>query len=103
MQKTPEFRATSVAVSRCIAGMVDYPVWSRLGEINSPTLILYGTDDKMIPNPVFTGGSTRSIGEAGQRAIPNSELVMIPGGGHTVHHDFPAEFNKAVYAFLARI
>lgn len=103
MMKTESFAGTSVAVSRCIAGMVDFPVWSRLSEIKVPTLIVYGNDDHMIPNPVFTGGSTRSVGEAGKRAIPGAELVMIPGGGHTVHHDRPDEFNAAVTDFLGRL
>lgn len=103
MQKTPEFRATSVAVSRCIAGMIDYPVWSRLDQIRVPTLIVYGTDDKMIPNPVFTGGATRAIAEAGQKAIKGSQLVMIRGAGHTVHHDNPEQFNAAVQDFLERL
>ncbi len=102
MMKTESFAGTSVAVSRCIAGMVDYPVWDRLGDIRVPTLIVYGNDDHMIPNPVFTGGSTRSIAEAGMRAIPNAELELIPGGGHTVHHDQPKKFNAAVSDFLGR-
>lgn len=103
MMKTAAFRGTSVAVSRCIAGMVDYPVYDRLGEIAAPTLVIYGTDDHMIPNPVFTGGATRAIGRRAQEAIPGAELVMIPGGGHTVHHDEPEAFNAAVNAFLERL
>jgi pimeloyl-ACP methyl ester carboxylesterase len=101
MAKTPEFRGTAVAVSRSIAGMLDFPVRARLGEIRVPTLIIYGTDDRMIPNPVFNGGRTRTIAEAGRDAIPGAELVMIPGAGHTVHHDAPEAWNTAVDEFLA--
>lgn len=100
MMKTDAFRGTSVAVSRCIAGMIDYPVINRLADIDVPTLIVYGTQDHMIPNPVFTGGATRSIAEAGHKAIPNSQLVMIAEGGHTVHHDYPELFNTSVSKFL---
>jgi pimeloyl-ACP methyl ester carboxylesterase len=103
MRDTPEFRGTSVAVGRSIAGMVDHPVIDRLGGIRAPTLIVYGTDDRMIPNRVFNGGRTRTIALAGQRAIAGSELVLIPGGGHTVHHDAPEAFHRAVDAFLARL
>lgn len=102
MMRTPAFAGTSVAVSRCIAGMIDFPVYKRLGEIQAPTLLIYGTDDHMIPNPVFTGGSTRSVGEAGRDAIPHATLVMLKGGGHTVHHDLPEEFNAAVTSFLEK-
>jgi pimeloyl-ACP methyl ester carboxylesterase len=101
MGKTPEFRGTSVAVSRSIAGMVDFPVKDRLGELAVPTLIVYGTDDRMIPNPILHGGRTRGIAEIGHEAIADSELVMIPGAGHTVHHDAADAWNEAVEAFLS--
>jgi pimeloyl-ACP methyl ester carboxylesterase len=103
MRGTPAFAGTSVAVSRSIAGMVDHPVLERLGEIRVPTLIVYGTDDRMIPNPIFTGGFTRTVAEAGHAAIAGSELVMMPGAGHTVHHDAPEAFDAAVQQFLAKL
>lgn len=101
--KHAAFRGTSVAVARSVAGMVDHPVLPRLGEIRVPTLIVYGTDDRMIPNPVFTGGHTRAIAEAGRDAIPGAQLVLLKGAGHTVHHDDAAGFNMAVDAFLTRL
>ncbi|HMV66066.1 MAG TPA: alpha/beta fold hydrolase [Myxococcota bacterium] len=97
----PSFEGTAVAVSRSIAGMVNHPVHDRLGELRQPTLLVFGTDDKMIPNPVFTGGATRAVAEEGRRLIPNCNLVMLRGAGHTVHHDDPAGFNAAVRAFLS--
>lgn len=103
MRGTPAFAGTSVAVSRSIAGMLDFPVADRLGEIRVPTLIVFGTDDRMIPNPVFTGGRTRSVAEAGHAAIAGSTLVMIPGAGHTVHHDAPEAFDAAVQQFLGAL
>ncbi|MCB9675750.1 MAG: alpha/beta hydrolase [Alphaproteobacteria bacterium] len=99
--KHEAFKGTSVAVSRSIAGMVDHPVADRLGEIDVPTLIVFGTDDHMIPNPIFTGGRTKRIAEQGRDAIPGARLVLVPGAGHTVHHDAPGEFNRAVAEFLA--
>lgn len=100
MGKHASFQGTSVAVSRSIAGMVDFPVVDRLGEIAVPTLLVFGTDDRMIPNPIFTGGTTRAVAEAGRDAIPGAELVLLPGAGHTVHHDAPDAFNRAVSEFL---
>jgi pimeloyl-ACP methyl ester carboxylesterase len=100
MAGDPSFRGTAVAVSRSIRGMLDHPVHDRLGELSMPTLVVYGTDDKMIPNPVFTGGSTRSIAEEAQRSIPDATMVLLKGAGHTVHHDDPEGFNRAVRGFL---
>lgn len=100
MRGTEAFRGTSVAVSRSVAGMLDHPVAHRLGEIAVPTLVVYGTQDRMIPNPVFTGGRTAAIARAGAEAIPDAELVLVQGAGHTVHHDAPQAFNAAVTRFL---
>lgn len=98
--KSPAFAATSVAVSRCIAGMLDYPVRDRLGELTMPTLVVFGTDDHMIPNPVFTGGKTATIAKDGVSRLPNAKLVLVPGAGHTVQHDAPDAFNAALEGFL---
>ncbi|NOY27954.1 MAG: alpha/beta hydrolase [Oligoflexia bacterium] len=99
--RDPSFRGTSVAVSRSIAGMLDYPVIDRLGEIRAPTLIVFGKDDRMIPNPVFTGGRTETIAKIGRDAIDGAQLVMLPGAGHMVQHDDPEGFNQALLWFLA--
>lgn len=96
----PAFRGTSVAVSRSIAGMVDGPVWDRLPDLDVPTLVVFGTDDRMIPNPVFTGGRTRAVAEAGVARLPDAKLVLVPGAGHTVHHDAPKAFNEALLEFV---
>lgn len=98
--KSPAFAGTSVAVARSIAGMFDHPVWERLPTIAVPTLIVFGSDDRMIPNPVFTGGRTRTLAEAGAARIPGAKLVMVPDAGHTVQHDAPAAFNAALDEFL---
>lgn len=98
---TEAFRGTSVAVARSVVGMLDHPVADRLGEISVPTLLVYGTDDRMIPNAVFNGGRTRDIAIAGRNAIPGCKLVMLQSAGHTLQHDDPVGFNKAVLTFLA--
>lgn len=96
----PAFQGTSVAVSRCIAGMLDHPVDDLLPGIAVPTLVVFGTADRMIPNPVFTGARTRAIAERGVERLRDARLVLIDGAGHTVHHDAPEAFNQAVTDFL---
>ncbi len=93
------FRGTAVAVSRSIAGMLDHPVRDRLGEIEAPSLVVFGAEDRMIPNAVFTGGRpSQVLGEAVEAL--GATGLLIGGAGHTVHHEAPAEFNEAVRAFL---
>jgi pimeloyl-ACP methyl ester carboxylesterase len=103
MGKHEAFQGTSVAVSRSIAGMFDHPVVDRLGAITAPTLLVFGTDDHMIPNPIFTGGTTRSVAQSGRDAIPGARLILVPGAGHTVHYEAPDDFNRAVADFLREL
>jgi pimeloyl-ACP methyl ester carboxylesterase len=101
MRNTDAFSGTSVAVARSINGMVHGPVRDRLEQIQTPTLVVFGTHDALIPNPVFNGGRTRSVAEYGANALPNAKLVMVKRAGHTVHHDDADTFNAAVTRFLA--
>lgn len=100
MAGTAAFEGTSVAVARSVVGMIDHPVLDRLGEIRTPTLVIFGEDDRLIPNPVFHGGRTATFAKQGVAAIPGAELVMLSGAGHMVHHDQPEEFNETVLDWL---
>jgi pimeloyl-ACP methyl ester carboxylesterase len=64
---------------------------SRLGEIRSPTLIITGTNDIIVP-PV----NSRIIGEQ----IPGSQQVEIPGAGHGLMYQCPDQFCDCVLEFL---
>lgn len=97
------FRGTSVAVSRCVSGMLEHPVHERLPEISVPTLIVFGRRDALIPNPIFNGGRTAAVAHEGQSRIPGAELVLIRGAGHAVQHDAPDLFNQAAQDFLSRL
>ena len=102
MAGTPEFRGTSVAVSRSIAGMLDAPVLDRLDQIHAPTLIVFGRDDRLIPNPVFHGGDTARFAHRAAARIPGAELVLLSGAGHMVQHDRAEAFDKIVLDWLNR-
>jgi pimeloyl-ACP methyl ester carboxylesterase len=103
MKGTPALQGTSVAVSRSVAGMLRYPVYDRLGVLAVPTLVVFGTNDRMIPNPLLTGGRSLAIAKQAEKAIPGAKLVMVENAGHTVHHDAPDVFNRAVAEFLATV
>lgn len=100
MAGTADFRGTSVAVARSVVGMLEHPVLDRLDQIRAPTLIVFGTDDRLIPNPVFHGGGTAAFARRAAERIPGAELVLISGAGHMVHHDRPEAFNAAVSDWL---
>jgi len=62
------------------------PVTERLKEINVPTLIFVGEED----TPFYK--ASRILNDN----INNSELVMVPGVGHSPHEDAPECFNETM-------
>jgi pimeloyl-ACP methyl ester carboxylesterase len=67
---------------------------NRLPEIATPTLILHGDDDRLLPV---------SIAERAHRLIPNSRLEIIPNCGHLAPLEQPEAVNRALCEFLQLI
>lgn len=65
----------------------------RYGEIGIPTLVCWGHDDTWIP--VAKGRELAA-------RIPGARLEPIPGAGHLVQEDAPAELTAALLDFLRR-
>jgi alpha-beta hydrolase superfamily lysophospholipase len=64
-----------------------------MARIRTPTLVLHGADDRLIPV------------EAGRRfaaTIPGAELIIYPDSGHTPQMEIPARSVADLSAFLAR-
>jgi pimeloyl-ACP methyl ester carboxylesterase len=68
----------------------DRPALDRLHEIEIPTLILLGADDRL----------QREEAELLVRGINGSKLVVVPGGGHLLNLTSPEEFRAAVLEFF---
>jgi pimeloyl-ACP methyl ester carboxylesterase len=64
---------------------------SRLDRVKTPTLVLWGKDDRLFP---------LAYGEAYHRAIPGSRLVTLERCGHLPHIEAPDRFADAVLDFL---
>jgi pimeloyl-ACP methyl ester carboxylesterase len=62
----------------------------RIGKIVSPTLLVWGDSDRMIPVQY-----AKEYNE-----IPDSELVVVKNCGHTPYVEKPMTFNKLVLKFL---
>jgi fermentation-respiration switch protein FrsA (DUF1100 family) len=72
-------------------GGPDHAALQRLTAIKSPTLILQGDDDLMIPTKV-------SYLMAG--LIPHAELRIYPDAGHASIFQYPEDAAKDINAFL---
>ncbi|PIE80840.1 MAG: alpha/beta hydrolase [Chloroflexi bacterium] len=78
-----------------LAAMRDRPdSSSTLTEIDVPTLIIHGADDKIVP---------LAEAEAMRDAIPNAQLVVIPDAGHVPNLEQIDAFNDAVMDFLMEL
>lgn len=62
-----------------------------LPTIAVPTLLLYGTADVRAPG---------AVAAALHAAIPDSELVLLPGVGHAANLEAPEAFNAEIRRFL---
>jgi pimeloyl-ACP methyl ester carboxylesterase len=62
-----------------------------LTAIAAPILIIWGEEDTWVP---------LSAGRRLHKALPNSELYLIPGAGHLPMEETPDAFNARLLAFL---
>jgi len=66
--------------------------FSRMGRIQSPTLVITGNADIVVPP-----GNSAILCDR----IPESQLVTLHGGGHGLMYQFPEQFSRTVLGFLA--
>ncbi|MBF5043581.1 alpha/beta hydrolase [Aggregicoccus sp. 17bor-14] len=101
LSTTPAFDAYAYAQVRSVDGLVhDDFVRDSLSRIQVPTTILFGGDDKLIPNPFMHGGYARDVMAYGQAGIRGSTMVELAGCGHSVQLDCPEQYNAALRRFL---
>jgi pimeloyl-ACP methyl ester carboxylesterase len=70
---------------------VGHSTLDRLHLVKAPTLVIIGTEDKLLP--------LHSSEEIAER-IPNAKLVKFEGGSHTLIYEMRGRFNKEVLDFL---
>jgi 2-hydroxy-6-oxonona-2,4-dienedioate hydrolase len=63
----------------------------KLAKVKTPTLIIWGRDDMLIP---------LAMGDALHKGIAGSQMIVIDDTGHIPMVGKPAEFNDAVSKFL---
>jgi pimeloyl-ACP methyl ester carboxylesterase len=87
---------------KSVTGMLREPVSAFLPEISTPTLVLYGAHDNLIPNrylhPQLT---TEQVAHQGTALLPHADFKMIPDCGHYLPFEQPEVFAKEVKRFLS--
>lgn len=73
--------------------LYDPALAGMLGKVHTPTLVVWGADDAIIPV---------ECGHLYQHRIPGATLRQIERCGHWAHYERPQELAQLVHEFLAR-
>jgi 3-oxoadipate enol-lactonase len=71
-----------------------WDAWDRLAGIGCPTLVLHGTEDRLV-----SVENARMLADR----IPGAELRLLEGAGHVYHSEQPEAADGAVLEFLRRV
>lgn len=86
-------RASGLAQSLRGAGTgIQPPLHDRLPSLHLPVLLLAGELDAKFS----------AIARSMARTLPQAQLCIVPGAGHTIHLERPGEFDKLVGAFIQK-
>jgi 3-oxoadipate enol-lactonase len=87
-------RTNPEAVAAAALGLAARPdITDQLGDIDVPTLLIVGTDDKISPAEEMQGIAKR---------IPHATCVVVPDAGHMAPLENAEFTNRAIREFLSR-
>ena len=102
LSERDDFEAYATANARSVAGMLEGKVRDRLGEIEVPTLVLFGAGDKLIPNQyLHENMTTADVADRARTALPNATVHLVADAGHLLMLERPAVFREHLRSFLA--
>jgi 3-oxoadipate enol-lactonase len=85
------FPASQKTFGRQWAAITQHDACNRLAKISSPTLVITGSEDELIPP---------ANAKVMAQRIPVAQMISIDGGGHQFLIEQPEAFNEAVISFL---
>ena len=75
-----------------VSGLIGYDFLDRLGSVETPTLIVWGRNDRIVPPADSAGYGDR---------LRNSRTTIYDRTGHCAMAERPVRFNRELEAFLA--
>lgn len=100
IRSADDFDSYCMAIVKSVHGMLAEPIFEILPEITQPTLVLYGEEDQLIPNPYLNPGPTKEIAESGTAQLKRAQLIMLPETGHFLPYERADKFNQEVLKFI---
>ncbi len=102
MKATQEYNRYCEMIPKCVAGMLEEPVFDELHKIKLPTLVIFGNNDYLIPNTYLHPDlTTEKVANQGIAEIKQAKLLMMDNAGHFVQWEAAAAFNEAIITFIA--
>lgn len=103
MKRPQDYARYCRMIQQCVTSMLDEPIFEQLTRIRTPSLIIYGEQDYLIPNQLLhQGQTTRQIAIAGHLRLFGSRMLMVPNAGHFVQFEKPAAVNEAILHFTGK-
>ncbi len=90
-------------VMASVSGMLNEQVQQFLPQLEQPVLLLFGANDKLIPNRIIHAGETpKSIAVKGAAMIPDCEMHLVEKSGHFLMIEQYGMVNNLMKGFLER-
>ena len=104
----PDFAQVARANALTFDMIYQQPVSYEFSRVQVPTLLIIGQDDRTVvgkglvkdPKVLAAMGQYPELGRRTAAQIKGAKLVPLAGIGHIPHLEAPAEFRKALLAFL---
>jgi pimeloyl-ACP methyl ester carboxylesterase len=106
--KSPDFPKVARANALTFDMIYQQPVSYEFYQVAVPTLLIIGQEDRTVvgkavvkdPRVLAQMGQYPTLGRRTAAQIKGAKLVELPNVGHIPHLEVPAQFHKALLAFL---
>jgi len=100
LKNSIDFDGYANAVVKSVKGMLYEPISKKLKNLSVPTLIIFGTNDNLIPNKFFHNLKPAEIFKIGLQQIKDCKLQPVKNTGHLVYIEKANEVNKILLNYL---
>ena len=87
-------------VVHSIFAMLDEPISDFQEDITTPTLIMYGDQDQLIPNKILHPDMSEQTLQEEADKIPNASFSTIDNAGHFLQWDNPQQVAERIIHFI---
>jgi len=101
IKNASNFKEHCQAIAQSVYGMLDEPIIEDLKLINTPTLLVFGENDALIPNKIFHPTlKLEDVIKVATTSIKNLKLETISESGHFVQFEKSQEVNRCIKSFV---